>query len=102
MQKNLSHKHWFICQNKQWFDEYVFLICLADPRVWIKLKMDDSYDTGSNFFFSEVEEIQWLDGRPDNQTQILIIKQGFEFLFNEKKISNKYENFNVEDLIEEF
>lgn len=104
MEKNAINIHWFLSYNTQCFKNYVFLIRLADPRIWIKIKLDDTYNDLDFIQPLYVENLQWLDGRPDINTQKIILDEGMKFLNIELEYSNKklFEDMKFENLIEEF
>lgn len=97
------YKHWFLSFNRQWFGEYIFLICLADPRVYIKIELDKTFDVGDGFFIKTIEDIQWLDIQPDKQTKKRVLEDAFIFLSKEENIlyMGSFDE-SVENLIDEF
>lgn len=97
-------KHWLFAFNKQCFKDCVFLVHLADPRVWVKIKLDVTYQDLNFIHPLNIENIQWLDGRPNKTLQNKTLEEGMMFLNNELEHNNEiqFDNLKLEDLIEEF
>lgn len=98
------YKHWFLSYNKQCYKEHVFLICVADPRVFIKLKLDNTFKGINYLDFISIDDIQWLDGKPNKHTQQNVLDEAMQFIFDEVEESHNlyFMNYSIENLIDEF
>jgi hypothetical protein len=86
MKKFESHKHFILGENKQWFPEYDFIIHLNEPRCFIKYNSDLAMFASFEQFYSNIAEVQWLDGAPSQELIHQTLIDAWNFLSIEDRI----------------
>lgn len=81
-----AHKHYWLGENKQCHPEHEIIIRLADPRVFIKYRVDLAMFADYEEFIEHIAEVQWIDGKPDKFTQEKILTEAWNFLCIEERI----------------
>lgn len=56
-------KNYFFGKNSLFFSEYDFVIKLSFPRVFVQFKNLESYYSDFDKFFSNIAEVQCLEGK---------------------------------------
>lgn len=98
MKENEEHKHYWLGENKQCHPEHEVIIRMADPRCFIKYRVDLAMFADYEKFYDSIAEIQWIDGKPDKLTQEKILTEAWNFLCIEDEIlENDMEELNADD-----
>lgn len=93
-----EHKHYWLAENRQCHPDLEVIIRLADPRVFIKYRTDLALFADYDDFYDHIAEVQWIDGKPDIDTQIKILTEAWNFLCIEDEIlENDMEELNADD-----
>lgn len=98
MEKIEAHKHWWLGENKQHYPEQESLVRLADPRVFIRYKVEDAYFATFEQFYQSIAEVQWIDGKPNKADQEKILIEAWNFLAIEERLLEE----DMRDIEEDF
>ena len=60
-------KNFYIGKNSLFFPGFEFVIKLSFPRVFLKYKVTEGYYTDFEKFFSNIAEVQYLDGNKPSE-----------------------------------
>jgi hypothetical protein len=87
----------FLAENKITHPEYEYIIHLAEPRCFIKYKVELEMFASFEEFYEHVAEVQWLDGvKPNQQDQQEILIKAWDYLAIEERILED-DNDEMED-----
>lgn len=86
MKRIESHKHWWWGENHQWHHGEETLIHMAEPRVFIRYELSEAYFADFDEFYGSIAEVQWLDGKPDKDTQERVLIDAWNFLSIEERL----------------
>lgn len=86
MKKVEAHKHYWLGENRQHFPEFETIIRMHDPRVFIRFRTDLAMFAGFDEFVGSIAEIQWIDGKPNEDMQLEILTDAWNFLAIEERI----------------
>ena len=86
MNKFEAHKHYWLGENKQCNPDHEVIVRLADPRVFIKYRVELAMFSDYDDFYNSIAEVQWVDGKPDAATQERILTEAWNFLCIEERI----------------
>ena len=62
-------KNYFIGKNSLFFPGFEFVIKLSFPRVFVSYKVTEGYYTDYNKFFSNVADVQYLEGKRPSEIE---------------------------------
>ena len=62
-------KNFFIGRNSLFFPDYEFVIKLSYPRVFVSYKVTEGYYTDFDKFFSNIADVQYLEGKRPSETE---------------------------------
>ena len=62
-------KNYFIGRNSLFFSDFEFVIKLSYPRVFVGYKVTEGYYTDFNKFFSNIADVQYLEGNRPSETE---------------------------------
>jgi hypothetical protein len=62
-------KNYFTGRNSLFFPDFEFVIKLSYPRVFVSYKVTEGYYTDFNKFFSNIADVQYLDGKRPSETE---------------------------------
>ena len=78
-------KNLYIGKNRLFFPEFEFVIKLSFPRVFVKYKVTEGYYSDFDKFFSNIAEIQYLDGnKPSKYEHNRIMTDVWNYITMEK------------------
>ena len=78
-------KNLYIGKNSLFFPEFEFVIKLSFPRVFVRYKITEGYYSDFDKFFSNIAEIQYLDGKkPSKYEQNRIMTDVWNYITMEK------------------
>jgi len=76
-----EYKHYVIGENKLCFPNHEYIIKLDFPRVYIRYKLKEACFANYDEFYSNIAEVQWLDGQaPPEQEKESILINAYNFL----------------------
>lgn len=62
-------KNYFISRNSLFFPDFEFVIKLSFPRVFVSYKITEGYYTDFNKFFSNIADVQYLEGKRPSESE---------------------------------
>jgi hypothetical protein len=62
-------KNYYIGKNSLFFPEYEFVVKLSFPRVFVRYKLSEGYYSDFEKFFSNIADVQYLDGERPSEVQ---------------------------------
>lgn len=87
-------KNYFWGENKLFFPNEEFVIKLSYPRVFVRYVVADGYFVNFDEFFSNIAEVQYLDGkRPNDSVQNEILNDIWNYIaLEERQLENDMDN----------
>ncbi len=86
MKKHEAHKHFFLGENKQWFPDEEFIVHMAEPRCFIRFSVELAMFAEFEEFYSNIANIEWIDGKPDESEIQEVLRNAWNFLVIEEII----------------
>lgn len=81
------YSSFFLAENKITHPEYEYIIHLAEPRCFIKYKVELAMFAKYDEFINNIAEIQWLDGYPPStEEQDEVLTNAWNYLAIEERI----------------
>ncbi len=95
MKKFEEHKHYWWGENRQHHDGEETIIKMSFPRCFIRYTLNDAYFADFEEFYSNIAEVQWIDGeKPSAKEQERIMIEAWNFLAIEERLLEE----DLEDL----
>jgi hypothetical protein len=97
-----AYMHFYLAENKITHPDFEYIIHLAEPRCFIKYKVELAMFASFEEFFNHIAEVQWIDGvKPSIEVQKTMLTNAWNYLAIEERIleddMNKMEEEDDDD-----